>query len=140
MLDIESLAVDPTAAEEGTWANFMGARFLIARLNNDKAIQLRSKLALENWDELTAGGEKAEELSTKIDAQVLAEAVLLDWKGITAGGKEVKYSPKVGMKYLADPRFRDLVQFVQNYAVNRANYREKAEQEVTESVKDSAAS
>lgn len=138
MLDIDSLAVDPTASEEGTWANFMGAKFLIARSNNSKATQLRAKLALENWDALTAGDEKAEELSREIDTKVLAETVLLGWESVTKGGKPVKYKPEIGYQYLIDLRFRDLLEFVQRYSFNRANYQEQAESEITESVKDSA--
>lgn len=140
MLDIDSLAVDPTASEEGTWANFMGARFLIARSNNSKATQMRAKLALAQWDELTAGDEKAEILSQEIDAKVAAETILLGWENVTKGGKPVKYTAEVGYKYLIDPRFRDLQQFISNYSFNRSNYQEQAEAEVVESVKDSAAS
>lgn len=140
MLDIDSLAVDPTASEEGTWATFMGAKFLIARSNNSKATQLRAKMALDNWDELTAGDEKAEVLSREIDTRVMADAVLLDWENVTKGGKPVKYKPDVGYTYLIDPRFRDLLEFVQRYSFNRANYQEQAESEITDSVKDSAAS
>ncbi len=140
MLDIESLSVDPVSAEEGTWANFMGAKLLIARHNCDKALQLRSKLALESWDKISKQDEEAEEISREINFRVMAEAILLGWEGITKGGKALKYTPEIGFEYLRDPRFRDLAQFVENYSLNRGNYREKAEQEVAESVKTSAAS
>ncbi|MCY1301827.1 hypothetical protein D9M70_514600 [compost metagenome] len=141
MLDIESLAVDPVAAEEGTWASYLGAKFLIARHNSDKATFLRSKLTLERWDEIT--GEDAEvagEAARQINAKVMAEAVLLDWEGVTKDGGEITYTPEVGYQYLVDPRFRDLVQYIENFSLNRANYRERVEAEVAESVKDSAAS
>ena len=140
MLDIESLSVDPTAAEEGTWASFMGARLLIARHNCDKALQTRAKLALENWDKISKQDDEAEEISRDINFRVMAEAILLDWENITKGGKPLKYTPEIGFEYLRDPRFRDLAQFVENYSLNRGNYREKAEQEVADSVKSSAAS
>lgn len=140
MLDIDSLAVDPSAAEEGTWASFMGAKFLIARHNSDKANLLRSKLTLEKWDEVTAGDANSEQVAKQINAKVLAEAVLLGWEGVVKGGEEIPYTPEVGYQYLVDPRFRDLAQFVENYSLNRANYRQRAEHEVIESVKDSAAS
>lgn len=140
MLDIDSLAVDPSAAEEGVWASFMGARFKIARYNSDRVNFLRSKLTLAQWDEITAGDEKAESIAADIGARVLSEAVLLDWEGVGKAGKPLPYSPEVGYEYLINPRFRDLNQFVENFSLNRANYREKAEEEVVESVKDSAAS
>lgn len=140
MLDLDSLAVDPSAAENGVWANFMGARFLIARHNNEAGAFLRSKLALENWDTLSAGGEAAEKVAAEISSKVIANHVLLNWEGITIGGKPAEYTPELGLKYLTDPRFRDLQQFIENFSLNRGNYREKAEEEVAESVKDSAAS
>lgn len=140
MLDIDSLAVDPTAAEEGVWATFMGARLKIARHNTNKANALRAKLTLEQWDELTAGTDDSDRIANEINAKVLAETVLLDWENVTKGGEPLAYSPKVGHEYLLDPRFRDLAQFVENFSLNRGNFREKAEAEAAESVKDSAAS
>lgn len=140
MLELNTLAVDPTASEEGTWANFLGGRFLIARHNCEKANQLRAKLTLENWDKISAGDEAAEELAREITARVTAETILLGWEGVTKDGKAVEYTPELGYQYLIDPRFRDLSQFIENYSLNRANYREKAEREVVESVKGSAAS
>lgn len=140
MLDIDSLAVDPTAAEEGVWASFMGARFKIARHNSNKANALRARLTLDRWEELTAGTEDSDRIANEVNAKVLAETVLLDWEGVTKGGKPLEYDAKIGLEYLIDPRFRDLVQFIENFSLNRGNYREKAEEQAAESVKDSAAS
>lgn len=140
MLEINSLSVDPTSAEEGTWATFMGAKFLIARHNSDRANQLRSTLTLERWEEITAKDEKADELARQIGTKVLAEAVLLDWKDVGDKGVEIQYTPEVGFQYLIDPRFRDLVQFIENYSMNRSNYRERATAEIADSVKSIAAS
>ena len=119
MLEIKSLSIDPVAAEEGTWANFMGAKFLIARHNSDKANQLRSTLTLERWEEITANDENANQLARQIGTKVLAEAVLLDWKDVGDKGVEIQYTPEVGYQYLIDPRFRDLVQFIENYSMNQ---------------------
>lgn len=140
MLDIDSLAVDPVAAESGVWANFMGARFLIARHNNEAGAFLRSKLALQNWDTLSGGGEEAEKVAADISAQVIANHILLNWEGVSKAGEPLEYTPELGLKYLTDPRFRDLQQFIENFSLNRSNYREKAEEEVADSVKDSAVS
>ena len=140
MLEIKSLSVDPVSAEEGTWANFMGAKFLIARHNSEKASQLRATLTLERWEEITANDENAQKLAHQIGTKVLAEAVLLDWKDVGDKGVEIKYTPEVGYSYLIDPRFRDLAQFVENYSMNRANYQERAEAEIADSVKSIAAS
>jgi hypothetical protein len=138
MLDIDSLATDPKASEEGVWLPFLGAKFLVARHNNDKASQLRSKLALDNWDIVSAGDDKALQFAAKIDTQVLAEAVLLDWDDLFSGGKKLKYTPALSQRYMEDVRFRDLRQFIENSSFNRAHYREVAEAEVADSVKSSA--
>lgn len=140
MLEIKSLSVDPVSAEEGTWANFMGAKFLIARHNSEKASQLRATLTLERWEEITANDENAQKLAHQIGTKVLAEAVLLDWKDVGDKGVEIQYTPEVGYSYLIDPRFRDLAQFVENYSMNRANYQERAEAEIADSVKSIAVS
>lgn len=140
MLDINSLAVDPTLSEEGTWIEYLGARFKIARANNRKAKALRSRLVLDNWDLLQADGEAADTKAREIDTKVIAHAVLLDWDGVADGEKPLKYTPELGEKYLSDPRFSDLYSFIEIASNNRANFREKAEKEVAESVKDSAAS
>jgi len=140
MLNIESLAVDQELASNGTWADFAGARFLIARYNNDKASLLRNKLALENMKVLQSGTKEADEKSDEITLKVLTETVLLDWQDVGSKDVAIKYTPKQGHKYLADPRFSDLREFIQNYSINRANYQEEVEVEVSESVKNTAAS
>lgn len=140
MLDIESLAVDPKAAEDGVWADFMGARFKIARHNSDRCNQLRAKLTLENWDQIAAGDEAADKVAQEINAKVVAQAVLLDWEKVQKAGKDLPYTAELGYEYLSNPRFRDLLQFVENFSMNRGNYRERAITEAAEQVKPTAAS
>lgn len=140
MLELNTLAVDPSAAQNGVWADFMGARFLIARHNNEAANFHRSRLVLDNFDAIQAQDDSAEQLSRKIQVEVMANHVLLGWEGVTIDGSQVDYTPELGIKYLGDPRFSDLFQFVENFSLHRANFRERAEAEAAESVKDSAAS
>jgi len=140
MLDIDSLAVDPKLSKEGVWVPFMGAELLIARNNNEDANRMRQQLSFENLEVLQKGGEEAEAANEEIQAKVLAHCILRDWRGFTSGGKELKYSPELGLKYLSDPRFVDFYQFVENISMNRGKYREQAESEAVETVKDTAAS
>jgi len=139
-LDIESLAIDPVKAEKGTWVSYSGAKFLVARSNNDKAQTLQNELAMANLEILQAGTEASDAKSDEIQLKVLTQHVLLDWSDMTAAGKELKYTPKIGEKYLADPRFKDLKQFIQNVSMNRENYKEKTEAQVAEIVKPTAVS
>lgn len=143
MLNIESLAVDPKLASEGSWTKFAGAEFLIARNSNPKADQLRNQLFLsgDNMSIIQAGGEAMEKLAQEIDIEVMSQAILLDWKDVgDSKGKPIKYSPAVGKKFLGDEKYRDLHKFVENYSLNRANFRDRIEQDVAETVKPTAAS
>lgn len=141
MLNLTKLAVDPVLASEGTWADYAGGRFLIARFNNPKAQELRSSLALKQMALLQSGTDEGEAAAQAINVEVLAHTILLAWEGVSEDGKTaVAYTPEVGVKYLADPRFAELKEFIQNFSFNRENYQEKVEAEVTKSVKTTAVS
>lgn len=147
MLDLNTLAIDVEAAENGKWFPYPGgAEFLLGRFNSEAADQLRTKLTLENWEKLNpkdgdeAAIATANEVAAGIDLQVLCEVILKDWKGVGENGKALKYTPELGKKYLGDKRFRDLRKFVENTAMRSTNWQEKVEAEVVESVKDIAAS
>lgn len=139
-LDIDSLAIDPKLVSEGSWGNFSGASFLIARYNSPEAQRVRNEAVLENLEAIQAGGDKAVAANEVITLRVLTESILLGWKGLTKGGKELKFTKALAKQYLADPRFGELREFVENYSVSRANYQEKTEQAVADTVKTTAAS
>lgn len=122
MLDLKMFRADPKATEEGTWAKYLGAEFLIAKYNNDAATQLRSLLSIEKYDVLSRGDDASVKAQEEINARVMSETVLLDWKNTGFDGKEVKYTKEIGYKIFIDPAMRDFAQFVENYALNRTNY------------------
>ena len=140
MLDIDSLAVEPELANGGVWKEFNGAKWLIARYNSEKAAALRSKQVLDNLEVIQAGGEEAEKLQEVFNLDVLSNCILIGWEGVTSKGEPLEYSPELARKYLADPRFAELRNFVENASVVRSNFQAKAEEEVAEQVKDTAAS
>lgn len=139
MLDLKFLRADKKASEEGTWAEYFGGKFLIARFNNDNATQLRAKLTIENYDALMKGGEEAVALNTEINARVMAETILLDWKDVGENGVELSFSKEAAFAYFSDPSLKDFYQFVENYSLNRTNYQTKAEEKVITSVKNTSA-
>ena len=147
MLDLQTLAIDVDAAENGKWFTYLnGSELLIRRYNNERADQLRTQLTMERWEELSTNAEdpesivRAGEVLKEIELAVITEEILVDWKGIGFGGEIVKYTPEVGRQFLGDKRFRDLRKFVENQSMNTGHWREKVASEITESVKDSAAS
>lgn len=143
MLDITSLAIDVEKSEEGEWFPFPGteAKFKIKRFNNDKAEHLQAQLTLERWGELTGDDQKvADTADYEIRAKVLSTEVLAGWSGIGENGKELKFTAETAYKFLSDKKYSDLRKFVERTAMNGSNWRAKVEAEVTDSVKDTAAS
>lgn len=138
MLDLKLFRVDPKATEEGTWAKYLGAEFLIAKYNNDAATHLRSVLSIEKYDILSKGNEESLKAQEEINARVMAETILLNWKGAGFDGKEVDYTVELGIKLFSDPAMRDFYQFVENYSLNRSNYQAANELAVLNEVKPSS--
>lgn len=143
MLDLDHIAIDPVLASEGKWVEFSGGKFLIARWNNRKADALRNELHMEFYSALSKAEEGKMPTSTegdyaKIQARIMAETILLDWDNVSHKGKKVKYTPEVGLKYLENPAFVDLYQFINNESVKRENYISASTEEIVTDVKLSA--
>lgn len=141
MAKLSTLAIDLDLANNGTWANFSGVKFLVRRISADEPQALRSKLVMENLDALQADpeGQVAKDLQEQIDVRVLAETVLIGWENLeNDDGTPMDFSPEQAAQILSDKRYGDLRTFVQNYSFNRENYQRKAEQAVAEEVKISA--
>lgn len=143
MFDLNTIKVDPKLASEGKWCEFLGGEFLIARWNNRKADALRSQLQSEFYTEYLKAKtdeekEKMEEKYTEIQCQVMSEAILLDWKNVGQGDKEIPFSPKAAFDFLVDPAFTDLYQFIQRESIDGENFLAKNVEAITKDVKPSA--
>lgn len=139
MLELKSLEVDPTLAEEGVWANFAGGKFLLARAGHAYKSRV-SELVIKDWDLINSNTPEGEQRALDIYTQAAAEFILLDWKDVGSDGEELRYTSELGAKLLGDPRYNDLREFIDNFTSNRANYRGHVESEVVASVKGTAVS
>ncbi len=141
MFDIDHLKVDPGKSREGAWVDYLrGSRLKIARLSNEDAEAYRLRVAIDNADLFTAGGEKAEVLAHEVETHVLAHYVLKDWEGIERGGEPLAFDAELAYELLADPRFSDFREDVTRIARNREHYREENEAQAVKAVKSTAAS
>ncbi len=143
MFDLDTIAIDPVLASEGKWVSYMGGEFLIARWNNRKAETLRNEKHMEFYSELSKAEEGKipeglEKQFSDIQAQIMAQTILLDWKGVGQKGKEIKYTVEEGFKFLSDPAFVDLFQFIQNESIKRDNFASANSEKIVEDVKPSA--
>lgn len=90
----------------------MGSNIAKKRMADEKA-----KARIGNEGEVLS-----EEQLAKVTAKVLADAILLDWKGLTDGGKEVRYTKALADKWLNSRNGEKLA-----LLVLRAAYRVDAE-------------
>jgi hypothetical protein len=143
MFDLDTIAIDPVLASEGKWVKYMRGEFLVARWNNRKAETLRNEKHMEFYSELskTEEGKIPEGLEKQfsdIQARIMAETILLDWKGVGQKDKEIQYTADEGFKFLSDPSFVDLFQFIQNESISRDNFASANVAKIVEDVKPSA--
>ena len=100
----------------GVWHPYAGdVEFLIARANNPKFAR-RANYFYEKYKRVLDGkGEAAEAKSNEIMAKVMAETILLGWKGkVRFQGQLVEYTVANAEKLLTVPLFRQWVNKMSN--------------------------
>lgn len=142
-MDINTLATDTDATENGIWFYLdseESSGFLIARLGNAKYRVAAAKHIGPHAQAMTRGALKID-TQDRLLAKVLAETVILNWKGITQGvdtkgePKPFKYTKEACEAFLVEPKYQDLVKQLIEFANESANYRLS---EIRESENDSA--
>jgi hypothetical protein len=115
--------------EEGAWVDVGdGGKLKIARAGNKKAIAHLRLVSKPHMAQITYG-KLADEVATELAVEVIAEAILLDWSGMTDGGKPLPYSKENAIKMLTDyPDFRDLVSKISD---ERKTFQKEIEEAVT---------
>ncbi len=110
-MELENLERDIDSIEEGRWIKDLpGAGDLelkVRGLTADSVIAYRAsrERAVGRQDRHQDGTLKMA-ASYRVLCETLAEKVLLDWKGLTEKGKEIKYSKEVARKLMLNPKMR----------------------------------
>ena len=122
-----AFATDEKLESEGKWFPLSkDAQVLVARSGNQRYVSALREKAQEAQLDL-ASGEEANQLAEEIMVEVMAETVLLGWKGVTdKRGAEVPYSAKQAKTYLSIKDFR---RKIQGFSENFEAFRLKAEAE-----------
>lgn len=123
---LSSFATDEKLENEGKWFPLSKtASVRVARSGNTKYVSLlRQKMAEAQLD-LTSG-EESDQIAEGILIDVMAETVLVGWKGLTEAGTDVPYSVTKAKEYL---RVKDFRKKVNGFAENFESFRLKAEAE-----------
>ena len=116
MFDINSIRKDKSRSESGVEVDCGGGLFLTVAWNrNPRAQAVRQQLIAKNPILKRAvredGFHKVDpKLLEELNVEVQASTILLGWRGLSDGGKEVPYSVEKAKEYLRDvEEFRDLV-------------------------------
>lgn len=112
---------------DGVWVKAEdGAQFLIARYNNTKAEKLTGELMRPHRRRARLG-TLPDEIQRDVSFSVLANAVLLDWKGVQVDGKDVSFSPELAKKMFDEiPDFAD---FIAGFSMDVTLFQDRAEAE-----------
>ena len=131
MLDLdEKYGTDKGAESEGVWVYVDSEEksgFKIARMSrsNKQYMKALSKITKRHKRALeleTLSDEKA----AQIELEVFVDTILKDWKGISANGKELKFSRENALEVMK--KYDDLYMFLRAEAESMSSFK-KAEME-----------
>lgn len=138
MLNLDDIAVDPNLAREGTWMDYMGGRFLLARKGpeyNSRLVELYN----ENLDLIKSNTPEGNFKAIEIYQMAFAEHVLLDWDQIIdKKGNPIPYTKELGLALVKNPLQAELIEAMETFSNRHSNYQAHVEQEIAEDVKSSA--
>lgn len=101
---------DKAKEQNGVW--FKGPKeteYLVARQGNKNYTKLVSELT-KPYRALIEKGLADPATLNEISAEAMSRTVLLDWRGITDGGKPLDYTPAIGKQWLLElPDFADFI-------------------------------
>ena len=139
-MDLNSFRTDLNAENNGVWVKLgTDAELLIARWHTAACREAMAKYAKEFVTAATAAGisvsevEKklGEESSLKMMANVIADTILLGWRGnLTLNGQPLEYTRDAAFRLMVDPQLHDLREFVMETAMSRDNFLAKQEKEL----------
>ena len=134
-MDLNKISIDLEKEKEGIWVDLDGdTSFCIARMYNPKFNKRFERLSAP-YRSAAKRGMMDDEKASEILNRVLAETVLLDWKGLNRDGVNVKYSPEEAFKILNDKQLIPIKQFVLDVAEEESNYRIEEIQETEKKLK-----
>lgn len=123
---LKSFATDSKKENEGVWIDVSpDSAILVARAATRAYGRSLSKEVERYQAALGTKDDVADDTSDMIMCKVMAEHILLDWKGLSYGGEPMEYSKANAAKLLALKDFRKVVM---GHADNLANYKAQAEE------------
>ena len=122
-LKLNVRGVDLGKAADGVWIAYEGdIEFKIARANTPGYRDAIKRLHRQHKHQIESG-TMSEQLSDNLLADLMAEHILVDWKGLMNGKEEFKYSKNAAKTFLKDERYAEIREWIMVQAQNVENYR-----------------
>ncbi|MFD2633219.1 hypothetical protein [Idiomarina piscisalsi] len=122
--------------EGGRWIEFgEGLEFKLAHIGSNKCVNLinkkREALIESKLEELKKDNEDATVDDVKITTdefnqitcEVIAEAVILDWRGLVDEDGEIPFNRELALDIMTNDEFVELATMIFTHAKNRDNYK-----------------
>lgn len=109
-MDISALKRDSTKVEAGEWVGEIpgmeDVRLRVRGLSSPTAVALRSRKERKvSRDGRERDGQLKADVALRILGEVLHEAVLLDWDGLTSGGQPLPFDKDLARDWLTNPDY-----------------------------------
>jgi len=116
-MDIKEFYTDPKLEAEGVWVDIgIDTSIRVARLFNDRFTRTMAARRKPYGRAI----DRDPDLQQKILVEVMADCILLDWKGLTQDGKPMKFSKAQALELMT--RSRDFRNLVTEAASDAANF------------------
>lgn len=126
-MDLSRFKTDTALEDEGVWTTIdasSDAQIRVARIGNRRYRETMAR-RLKPYRRALRAGTLDDSVTERITAEVLAETVLLDWRGVSADGVPLPYSREAARDLLLDPAYRDFRDLVVELAGELDLYRER---------------
>ena len=116
-MDLKDFKTDKSKEQEGVWEDLGNeCSVLVARYGNSAMIRAYRKYPRMLRQRLESG-QADDNNSATILSKVMADTILLDWKGLKEDGKEIAYSKEECVRILTEyPDVRDMIFEISNEA------------------------
>lgn len=114
-----------TDSMSGVWCRYEGDFELLIASASTPEFEAQQNAELEPYLQLIREGKLDKEKELEIEARVLSQNCVKDWRGLTSNGQPVPYSPEELARMLTHKGGFRLLKFVRSSAYGLANYRNK---------------
>ena len=122
-MELSKFKSDIEKVENGTWIDLGdGLHICVARTGNKKSVAMFNKLT-KPYRQMIERGTMPDDKYREINVKIVAETILLGWRGLSDKGVEVPYSPEKAAEILSDPAYAGFLKLVQDLAAEEEVFR-----------------